>query len=197
MKLKDVVWKTVQDVRRSALHDLDCHQGTHWEYYVPIYYLKYYRIASTNMTDSVNEIERILKVNVSTKPKENVNQETIEIAGEMFTYLSFCSDEIKGLSKFYIDILKNFSTKDIIQNLNNIIKVSSKDQMKKEATVNIWNKVSKTLGLRNHKVVDAATKENYLLDMETIKDEEFPAGMGMSYIFISSSKYIKISFLQH
>ena len=67
----------------------------------------------------VKNVEIQLNMNVSSIPLENVPEETIETAGEMFTYLGFCSKDFEGLSNFYIETFAKLSTKNIIVALNN------------------------------------------------------------------------------
>ena len=130
-----IIWKIIKE---SRLTDLYQFEKTKPE-------CNYHNTLFSNEIIKKNNdfIESKLGIKANTKTMENITKETIQSAGEMFTYLNLCSDVLV----LYKDILKSSPT-DIILGLKSIIETSSNSE--KQNAEKIWKFVMKTLNLDFH-----------------------------------------------
>ena len=68
----------------------------------------------------------------------------------MFTYLTFCSNEIRSMSNYFIKVLEKSSAKNILLSL--LSKIKSSSSINRKADLKIWRIVTESLGLNNYKV---------------------------------------------
>ena len=148
---EDTAWDIVKDLRKSSTSEFDC---TCSKYAYGFSSYSYLVVSFESVKKNVKEIEKRMNMNVTSKSFPSISRETIDAAGEMFTYLTFCSNEISSMSNFYKSVLGKSSAKDIL--LSSLDKIKSSSSVNRKAAFKIWRIVTERLGLNNYKVT---TKE--------------------------------------
>ena len=150
---EEAAWNIVKDLRKSSISEFDC---TCSKFKNEIGYPSYsYLVVSLeSVKNKVREIEKKMNINISSEYFQSISRETIDTAGDMFTYLTFCSNKIKPMINSYKSVLEKSSTKDILLSL--LSKIKSSSSVNRKAAFKIWRIVTESLGLDKYKVT---TKE--------------------------------------
>ena len=164
---EEAAWNIVKDLRKSSISEFDCTcrksgYGYGYVYENPSH--SYLAVAFESVKKNVREIEKKMNINMTSKPSPSMSRKTIDAAGDMFTYITFCSNEIKSMSNSYKSFLEKLSAKDILLSLLTKTKLSS--SVNRKAALKIWSIVTKRLGLDNYKVTtkeDKAMMKNFSL----------------------------------
>ena len=156
---EDAAWDIVKDLRKSSISDFDCickrfENGFGYGVYgyeSPSY--SYLVVTFESVKKNVKEIEKRMNINMTSKSFPSISRETIDAAGEMFTYLTFCSNKIRPIFNSYKSLLDKSSAKDVLLFLLGEIKTLSSVN---RIVLKIWSMVTERLRLNNYKVT---TKE--------------------------------------
>ena len=109
-KKDEQIWEIVKAIRKTFL----------LKYVEPI--SCYGEIAGSLIKANIDQMEEKLKLNAHNMVFNNVTEETLNTAAEMFTFLSFCPDA--KLLLFIDHVLKTDSLQNIILSLASMIKTS-------------------------------------------------------------------------
>ena len=86
----------------------------------------------------------MLHINSSEVVYQNVTEKTLEVAAQVFIYLSFCpGQELLSWKQFFQNLFQNFQAKMMLLNLNRILKNSDESILK--ITHSIMNKLTSML----------------------------------------------------
>ena len=161
----EYVWTIVKNIRKSfLLENIDppCTTPT-------ILY-------DSRIEKIINMVEDKLKINSSVTPHENLTGDTLQIAGEMFIYLSICPHK---LLPFYYDLFKTASPEQIALALTSVIKTSQNSA--KEVSVQLLNKL--LANSTQYQNIIAITKEykNNTMKKQKLGDDVMNR-LGLEYI---------------
>ena len=142
------VWKIVKLIRKATIqhyqYDLDCDRT------LPIDYI---------IEDNIYFVEKKLHLNITSNLNENVTDETLKTAAEMFTCLNYCPNiNFRYISEFLENLIKYDSAKNILLALTSIRKMSQ--NAVKESSTKILMKAMEIFKLKSYKDIGAITKEN-------------------------------------
>ena len=126
----DSFWNTVKKIRKGVYKSSNACKET--------------MLKVNAVRDLIDEIEKDRNINSTTELYENVTQETLETAGEMFTFLTFCPPETHA---FYDDLFKE-TPKNMILAIISMLKTAR--NAVKESTKNIALKTFEKLKINNH-----------------------------------------------
>ena len=121
-------------------------------------------------------MEDILSISTSDEIYENVSEDTLKVAGEMFLYLNSCPKNIikSQIRKSFEDYLFNENLQKIIIFLNRIIiKSKGKDETVKESALAMLNKIHdlKELNFKKLDVMSTSSSINItkIKEIENLK----------------------------
>ena len=100
-----------------------------------------------------------LDLPLSYTPHEKVKDETLQTAGEMFTFLNYCPDTFESLISH---IIKTGRPKEMILALTSTIKSSRK--VVKKSSIKIFQKLMANLNLRTYEKIQMITKEKCFIN---------------------------------
>ena len=141
---QDDIWKIVKRIRISFLSKYEHPQCNYLETL----------LSDENIKDITKSLADGLNLNISTVPRKNVTDESLQTAAQIFTYLNFCPP--KKIPSLIMLVFKNSKPKDIIFALKSIIKTSN--ILVKKSSVQILSKFMEDLSLNQYKAIQIITK---------------------------------------
>ena len=159
------IWNVIKETRKIYLSK---HIESECQNYDTI-------VRNDHLAENIRAVEDKLNLNLSTNTiSEDVGQETLETAAEMFTYLNYCPPEpFKNLVRlFRQDLFKsgNLASKDILLALASIIQ-SSQNAIK-ESSTRVLRKTMKILNLVQHENIENVGMFNDNSTKESLFNEE-------------------------
>ena len=117
------------------------------------------------VTENLKRVEDKLSVSGSDEIYENVAEDTLRIAGEMFLYLNSCPKNImkSEIRKSFEDYISNENIQNILVFLNRIvIKTKGNDEAVKEPALAMLNKIHdlKELNFKKLEVISTSSSKN-------------------------------------
>ena len=104
----------------------------------------------------IEELTRKLNVEAKTGIL-SISRETLETAAQMYIYVRLCQHSIKPWALFYMDLLQNNSTDEIMLTLNRILKADFKNDQNKallEIASDILKQITSLLQLKYGEIQD-------------------------------------------
>ena len=144
-----MIWKIVKDEKKLYVAEnlySPCHINLIYPY---------------SIKNSIKNIAEKLELNVTATPNENVTDDILHTAVEMFTYLILCPPKILQL---YQNLFKDSSPNQILLALSSILKATQ--NANKESTIEIYTKVMEKLKLFNYQHFQKLQNENHKSPME-------------------------------
>ena len=159
------IWNVIKETRNNYLSK---HIESECQNYDTI-------VRNDHLAENIRAVEDKLNLNLSTNTiSEDVGQETLETAAEMFTYLNYCPPEpFKNLVRLLRqDLFKsgNLASKDILLALASIIQ-SSQNAIK-ESSTRVLRKTMKILNLVQHENIENVGMFNDNSTKESLFNEE-------------------------
>ena len=114
----------------------------------------------------MNVLQEKVQMNTTIEPLENVTQETLETATEMFTYLFSCPP--KEIISFYKHLLNTGTPKDIMIAMSNILRISQ--NAARESSYRIFIEAMTKMNLNQYGKNDIHTEEGF----NVFKDKPLP-----------------------
>ena len=117
------------------------------------------------VTENLKRVEDKLNVSGSDEIFENVSEETLKVAGEMFLYLNSCPKNImkSEIRKSFEDYISNENVQNILIFLNRIvIKTNGNDETVKDPALAMLNKIHdlKELNFKKLEVISTSSSKN-------------------------------------
>ena len=148
---EESIWKIVKKTRRSFVVQ-------HPNPYSCQDYQSKKLLANEYIQENIDSLEKELKLNTSMISHKNVSFKTLETAGEMFTYLNYCSLLIPKYLRIIAHLFQTGTPREIIFGLISVIK-TSKNLDEKYKTIEILSKFMETFWLETqYKKVQIITK---------------------------------------
>ena len=141
---EESLWKIVKKTRNAFLLE-------HPDPYCPDSLL-----SNKNIQVIMNNLERELKLNATSTLNENVPMKTLQISGEMFTYLNSCPSSFKKILSFTKYLIENETPRQIMLAFTSIIKTSK--NAAKDRAVEIFTKAMETFHLLQYEEIQIITK---------------------------------------
>ena len=146
---EESLWKIVKKTRNSFLleHPDPYCQGSNTGYSTLSY---------KDMQVMINNLERELGLNATSTLNENAPMKTLQISGEMFTYLNSCPSSFKKILSFTKYLIENETPSQIMLALTSLIKTSK--NAAKDRAVEIFTKAMETFHLLQYEEIQIITK---------------------------------------
>ena len=147
-----MIWKIVKDEKKLYVAEnlySPCHINLIYPY---------------SIKNSMKNVAEKLELNITATPYENVTDDILNTAVEMYTYLILCPPKILQL---YQNLFKDSSPNQILLALSSIIKATQNAD--KESTKEIFTKVMEKLKLFNYQYFQKLQNENHKSPLETGK----------------------------
>ena len=148
----DKIWKVVKDIRSKTMFLRVCNSMQSKVLFT-----------ETDIQLNMRAFEEKIQIN-STDVSENMTDNQLKEAAQMFIYLNFCPDSLNPWFLFYKELFKNKSTNVIALTLNRILKGNISDE-----TDNL-KKIAKTL--LNELTSLLSLQYQYIGDMSKLRKEE-------------------------
>ena len=159
----DIVWNIVKETRKLLVHDYtkgSCQMNQ---------YTTRNLISADEIKKNIRIIGIKLRINETISLKREPSNVILDLAVEMFTYLTACPDT--KLIHLYHHLFNQNSTsvKDIILALNNALRMKPKSYLKK-----VWVKFTQVLKLQNVNIdqlingLDLSTEDKIILGNSTL-----------------------------
>lgn len=115
-------------------------------------------LSNGNIQENMNSLFEELKLNPTSTPDTNIPSQTLQTAGQMFTYLNYCPTAIPKHLLLRAYLFQTATPKEIILALISIIKTSQNLTEKKE-TIEMLSKLMEILHLKQYENVQIITKD--------------------------------------
>ena len=135
------IWRIAKFVRKSVLYEM------------PSPKCESVLLSDDDVKSNIDYFAKELKLDPSSIPNNRVSYQTLEVAGEVFTYLNYCPPNLIPL---ITHILKTETPKDIILAFTSIMKTS--DRRVRESSKEIFLKIMESFKLKQYEKIQRITK---------------------------------------
>ena len=153
-------------------------------------------LSDREIQDIVNSLAGKLQINTTSFLSENISYQTLEMAGEMFTYLSYCPPSIPKLLRFRAFLFQTGTPRQILLALTSLIK-TLENVNDKEESIKIFSKFMKSLDMIEYENIQIKTKQKCYTNatfgncpMKSYKDDKETSGFSNKTLKRTSSLFV-------